>query len=294
MNNKFTHLLIILFGYIVCIYSMLLTWNYLLDASLIFKVLICHIEATIFIYLLSVLFKNSSWYDAFWSVIPVVLTILCWSDISAAGNIQRAFLMHACLLLWAIRLTYNWMRSWEGFSHEDWRYIMMKAKTNNKFQYFIVDFFSIHLIPTLCVYMALLPMIFALAYPGADLNSLDLIASFLAISAVMIQIIADQQMYNFRKNLTSPKTMTSGLWYYSRHPNYFGEILFWFSLFVFALASDISLGWLLIGPIIMYALIAIASVSMMDKRSLERRPDFKDYMNTTPAIFINFLKKDRR
>ena len=80
MNNKFTHLLVILFGYIACIYSMLLTWNYLLDASLIFKVLICHIEATIFIYLLSVLFKNSSWYDAFWSVIPVVLTILCWSD----------------------------------------------------------------------------------------------------------------------------------------------------------------------------------------------------------------------
>jgi steroid 5-alpha reductase family enzyme len=270
---------------------MLLTWNYFLGSSLILKVLICHVEATIFIYLLSVIFNNSSWYDAFWSVIPVVLAMMCWSDISAAGNIQRAYLMHACLLFWAIRLTYNWMRSWDGFSHEDWRYIMMKGKTNNKFQYFIVDFGSIHLIPTLCVYMALLPMIYALAYSGSELNNLDLLAAFLAVLAVIIQIISDQQMYNFRKNLSERKTMKSGLWYYSRHPNYFGEILFWFSLYVFALASNLSFGWLIIGPIIMYALIAIASVSMMDKRSLERRSDFRDYMNSTPAILINIFKK---
>ena len=291
MNNKFTHLFIIFIGYIACIYSMLLTWDYFSELSLVFKVLICHIEATIFIYLLSVIFNNSSWYDAFWSVIPVALTIMCWSDISAAGDIQRAFLMHACLLFWAIRLTYNWMRSWDGFSHEDWRYIMMKGKTNNKLQYFIVDFGSIHLIPTLCVYMALLPMIYALSYPGAELNNLDILATFLAVLAVLIQIISDQQMYNFRKNITEPKTMKSGLWYYSRHPNYFGEILFWFSLFIFALASNLSLAWLLIGSLIMYALIAIASVSMMDKRSLERRSDFKEYMDSTPPIFLNVFKK---
>jgi steroid 5-alpha reductase family enzyme len=167
----------------------------------------------------------------------------------------------------------------------------MKGKTNNKLQYFIVDFGSIHLIPTLCVYMALLPMIYALAYPGNELNNLDILAAFLAIAAVIIQIISDQQMFNFRKNLSAPQTMKSGLWYYSRHPNYFGEILFWFSLFVFALAANFNFAWLLIGTLIMYALIAIASVSMMDKRSLERRSDFKEYMDSTPAIFINIFKK---
>ena len=291
MITKLLHLSVILVGYLACIYSMLFTWSLFPESSLVFKVLICHIEATFFIYFLSVIFKNSSWYDAFWSVIPVVLTIMCWSDISAAGNVQRAILMHACLLFWAIRLTYNWMRSWEGFSHEDWRYIMMKGKTNNKFQYFIVDFGSIHLIPTLCVYMALLPMIYALTYPGNELNNLDILAVFLAIAAVIIQIISDQQMFNFRKNISRPETMKSGLWYYSRHPNYFGEILFWFSLFVFALAANFNLAWLLIGALIMYALIANASVSMMDKRSLERRSDFKEYMDSTPAIFINVFNR---
>ena len=85
--------------------------------------------------------------------------------------------------------------------------------------------------------------------------------------------------------MTESKTMQTGLWFYSRHPNYFGEILFWFSLFVFSIASSISFAWLLIGCIVMYALIAIASVSMMDKRSLNRRTDFKEYMDSTPAIF---------
>ena len=139
--------------------------------------------------------------------------------------------------------------------------------------------------------MALLPMIYALAYPGNELNNLDILAAFLAIAAVIIQMISGQQMFNFRKNLSEPKTMKSGLWYYSRHPNYFGEILFWFSLFVFALAANFNFIWLLIGTLIMYALIAIASVSMMDKRSLERRSDFKEYMDSTPAIFINVFKR---
>ena len=291
MKTKLQHLSVILIGYIGCIYSMLLTWDLISNFSLVYKVLICHIEATIFIYILSVIFKNSSWYDAFWSVIPVVLTLMCWSDIAAAGDLQRAFLMHACLLFWAIRLTYNWMRSWDGFSHEDWRYIMMKGKTENKFQYFLVDFGSIHLIPTICVYMALLPMIFALTYPGDPLNSLDVLASFLAVIAVLIQIISDQQMYNFRKNLTEPKTMQSGLWFYSRHPNYFGELLFWFSLFVFGIASNLAFYWLFIGFLIMYVLVAIASVAMMDNRSLKRRSDFKEYMESTPAFFLNVFKK---
>ena len=90
MRTKLLHLSVILVGYLACIYSMLFTWSLFPEASLIFKVLVCHIEATIFIYFLSVIFKNSSWYDAFWSVIPVVLTIMCWSDISAAGAIRAA------------------------------------------------------------------------------------------------------------------------------------------------------------------------------------------------------------
>ena len=291
MKKKLFDLSIIVIGYIACIYSMVLTWNLFLDFNIFLRLLACHVEATIFIYLLSVAFNNSSWYDAFWSVIPVVLTILCWMDINAEGNGLRAALMFGVMIFWAIRLTYNWARSWEGFSHEDWRYIMMKAKASNKFQYFLTDFGAIHLIPTLSVFLALLPMNYTLYYPGPELFWLDWVAFAIGISAVIIQIISDQQMYNFRKSLTKPQTMQSGLWFYSRHPNYLGEILFWFSFFIFSLSNGFGAFWLIIGTITMYALVAIMSVDMMDNRSLQRRDDFKAYMDSTPPIFFNFFKR---
>ena len=291
MKNKLFDLAIIFVGYIACIYSMVLTWNLLIDSNIFFKLLACHVEATIFIYILSVAFKNSSWYDAFWSVVPVVLTILCWIDIHAEGNVLRAGMMFDVMVFWAIRLTYNWARSWDGFTHEDWRYVMMKGKAKNKFQYFLTDFGAIHLIPTLSVFMALLPMNYTLYYPGPDVFWLDWVAYSIGILAVFIQIISDQQMYNFRRSLTEPQTMQSGLWFYSRHPNYLGEILFWFSFFIFSLSNGLAASWLIIGTITMYILVAITSVAMMDKRSLERRHDFKDYMDTTPAIFFNFFKR---
>jgi len=282
---------IIILGYSLCIYSMFLSWDIFSDQNIFIRLLLVHVEATVLIYLFSVMFKNSSWYDAFWSVIPVVLAYLAWADIDASGNGLRALMMFAALLFWAFRLTYNWLRSWDGFSHEDWRYVMMKSSAKNRFQYCAIDFGAIHLIPTLCVFMALLPMNVALSYEGNDVFWLDWVALSIAIVAVVIQIVSDQQMYLFRKALTKPEIMNTGLWFYSRHPNYFGELLFWFSLYIFVLAASLSFAWLLIGSLIMYALIAIGSVAMMDKRSLERRPNFQHYMDTTPAIFINIFKR---
>jgi len=243
--------------------------------------------------LFSALTKNSSWYDAFWSVIPVVLVILCWMDADSGGNSSRALLMMACLLFWSVRLTFNWMRSWDGFAHEDWRYVMMKAKARNKLHYFAIDFGLIHLIPTICVYLALLPMNYAYFFHSADLSWIDWMAFIISISAVLIQSISDEQMYQFRHSasLNKPQTMQKGLWFYSRHPNYFGEIIFWFSLFIFITGAGLKIVWLIIGSIVMYALIAIGSVAMMDKRSSERRSDYGQYLAATPAIFLNLLKR---
>ena len=135
--------------------------------------------------------------------------------------------------------------------------------------------------------------IIAILSPEEDtLPVLGMVGMALWLFGFTIESISDYQKRVFRKvNNPSEAFIHTGLWARSRHPNYFGEILFWFSLFVFAIASSMSFAWLLIGCIVMYALIAIASVSMMDKRSLNRRADFKDYMESTPAIFINFFKK---
>ena len=98
-------------------------------------------------------------------------------------------------------------------------------------------------------------------------------------------------MRKFRKDESNlGKTMKYGLWKYSRHPNYLGEVSFWFGIYVFALASGLTTIWLLACPIVMLALFVFISCPMMDNRSLKKRSDYKEYMDKTPQLFMWFVK----
>ena len=171
---KFRDLMIVLVGYIICFYLMDLSWSLFQETNIWLRLLIVDFVGTIFIYICSNIFRNSSWYDAYWSVIPPFLILLVWMDMDADPSLSRAFLMFACVLFWAIRLTYNWVRSWDGFSHEDWRYVMMKGRTNSSVQYALVDFLFIHLVPTLCVFLATLPFCFVVYYGSGEINNFDI------------------------------------------------------------------------------------------------------------------------
>ena len=84
--------------------------------------------------------------------------------------------------------------------------------------------------------------------------------------------------------------MKYGLWKYSRHPNYLGEVSFWFGIYIFALASELASLWLLACPSVMLALFVFISCPMMDNRSLKKRPDYKEYMDKTPQLIMWFVK----
>ena len=186
-----------------------------------------------------------------------------------------------------MRLTYNWYLNWTNLDHEDFRYIDLK--NNNKFLAFINDLFGIHLIPTLIVNASLYPIYIALT--SDSLSNLVYVGFILIIVAVTVQYISDDQMRKFRKDDKNfGKTMKYGLWKYSRHPNYFGEVSFWFGIYLFALASDETSILLLACPMLMLALFVFISCPMMDNRSLKKRSDYGEYMKKTPQLFIWFVK----
>ena len=85
--------------------------------------------------------------------------------------------------------------------------------------------------------------------------------------------------------------MTTGLWAYSRHPNYFGEIMFWWGLFIFALAADSCYWWTIAGPLVITILFLFISIPMMDKRSLGRRPGYEEHMERVSALIPWFPKR---
>lgn len=247
--------------------------------------LVWHITATIIIFLFSKIHNNSSIYDPFWHVapIPIVFYIASHSSLS----IFHQSLVLSAFLFWALRLTYNWFLNWTNLDHEDFRYIDLK--NNNKLLAFVSDLFGIHLIPTLIVNASLYPIFIALT--SDNLNNLVYVGFILIILAVVVQYIADSQMRDFRKDQNNlGKTMKYGLWKYSRHPNYLGEVSFWFGLYIFAVASGSTSIWLLACPMVMLALFVFISCPMMDNRSLKKRSDYKEYMDKTPQLIMWFVK----
>ena len=286
LKNKIISQLICILIYLISFYL-----SYILVPESIsniwLKIIIWHIYATIFIYIGSVILKNSSLYDPFWSVAPIPIAL--YLALNFENTLIVKFLVLTPIIFWALRLTRNWIISWEGFEHEDFRYIdlkntsMLRAEFNN--------FFGIHLFPTLIVNLSLYPLVFILTNNSNSSIFLSF-ASLFTFLAVLLETISDEQMREFRKNpLNKGKTMKYKLWKYSRHPNYLGEIGFWFGIYMMGLSSGMAPFWIIICPLTMLALFVFVSCPMMDNRSLMNRPDYKDYMEVTSQLMLLPPKK---
>jgi steroid 5-alpha reductase family enzyme len=149
----------------------------------------------------------------------------------------------------------------------------------------VVDFFAIHLFPTLQVFLGTVPVYLVFAASGRDVGWLDVAACLLGIGAVTLEFVADRQMHRFVKERRPGQVMDRGLWGWSRHPNYLGEISFWVSLALFGVAaSPGDWWWSFAGSVAMLAMFLGASIPMMEERSLERRPNYQDIIDRVPML----------
>ena len=233
--------------------------------------LIADILATLVVFTFSRVYRNSSFYDAYWSVIPPLLLIYWWSQ--GDGDALRTWLIAVLVVVWAVRLTANWVYAFPGLHHEDWRYPMFRDRAG-RFE-FAADLVAIHLIPTLQVFLGMIPVYVAVTTPGSGLVWLTVVAFVVGMAAVTIEGVADVQMHRFVATARPGEVMDRGLWGWSRHPNYFGEFGFWFALALFGLAAAPTAWWLFAGAAAMLAMFLGASIPMMETRSLERRPGYQ-------------------
>ena len=242
-----------------------------------------HLSATLIVFLSGQIFRNSSLYDPFWSVapLPIALYLSIYPE-SGKIDLEKIILINLPIIFWSIRLTSNWARDWKGLSDEDFRYVNLKSKPFG----FLIDLFGIHVYPTLQVNLSLLPIFFSLSLSVNEVNIYLYLASIFTFLAVILETIADEQMRIFRRANSMGKTMREGLWTYSRHPNYLGEILFWWGLYFMTISLEPNLWYLFICPLIMNLMFSLITCQMMDNRSLEKRPDYREYMNSTRQLII--------
>jgi len=113
----------------------------------------------------------------------------------------------------------------------------------------------------------------------------DIAAVVVTGAAIAVEAVADRQLRRFAGDPANRgQILDRGLWRYSRHPNYLGEIGFWWGLWLFGLAAAPSWWWTVLGPIVMVLLFTFVSVPLLDRRSLIRRPSYADHMRRVPAL----------
>lgn len=297
--SKIRSILAILIMYVAAIVGCVFLYPYLnisgdSGQAILLKILLLDVIATVFIFILSCIFKNASIYDPYWSVAPIVMSI---SFLYLSNNINTwSILLVVLICVWGIRLTLNWAMRFNNLRQQDWRYSHFKEKYP-KF-YFALNLFGIHLMPTIVVAVAMLPafnFIGDVTKAGYEPSFMTIIGYLVIVLAIFIETVADLQMTMFKRIPSNHGlVMTHGLWKNSRHPNYFGEILFWFGIFLVHFSVRNANPALVFCPLVVFVLFQFVSIPMMDKRQLNSKPAFKEYMeNTNPLLPIFPPKKDK-
>lgn len=280
--GKTASLLWILLAYLCCV-AFAGIYLYFSEGNMLANSFIADTIATLVIFAFSRAFKNSSFYDAYWSVIPPLFLLYWWFTREADTQTLRYVLVSIVVWYWACRLTFNWAKHWEGLGHEDWRYPIVKQKFP-KLEIFS-DFFGLHFFPTIQVFLGMLPMYAAVALSTKAVGWLDYVACAVGVAAVTIQLLADRQLHQFIATRKPGQIIETGLWGWSRHPNYFGEISFWLSLALFGLSAyPEGWWWQILGFTSMLIMFLTASIPLMETRSLERRPQYQDIINRVSML----------
>lgn len=261
--------------------ALVVVWALPLDHPLL-QLGVGTVVATVVVFAVSVASNNSSIYDPYWSVQPIALAgvYLWWSGSAIA---PRGIVVTVLVFIYAIRLTGNFYRGWAGLPQEDFRYRHFRARFGKG--YWPVSLFGIHLFPTAMVWLGCLPL-YALTRPGAAaLGWLDAVAGIVYLGAVGLAFIADEQLRIFRDDPANRGlNMQRGLWGVSRHPNYLGEIVSWWGLWLFALAAGSSWWWTGAGAVAITFMFVFISVPMMESRMLATRQGYGEYRAGTSML----------
>lgn len=277
INNKLLSVLLIVFIYVIALVGGIFVYKYFVDLDFWLKLLIADIASTIIVFIFSILLKNASVYDPYWSVQPFVIVLAVM--INYPINLP-IILMFSVITLWAFRLTINWLYTFYNLNYEDWRYKLLKDKT--KYFYPIINFIGIHMVPTLVVYLCTLPACY-LIINNSSFNVFTILGFIISMLAILLEFFADMQMHRYKKNKKLNKVdsifIRDGLWKYSRHPNYLGEILMWYGI-AFISLSSINDYLFFIGAICNTLLFICVSIPMAENKQ-SKKEGFSEYKNAT-------------
>ncbi|MCA9619814.1 MAG: DUF1295 domain-containing protein [Myxococcales bacterium] len=261
-----------------------------LEQPIVFVNLLFFLNVTLGFWLINLVQRSTWLIDPYWTILPLMIGHLYLAHPRAIEAGPRAYLAMGLLWLWSLRLTYNYFRRerWQLGAREDWRFAKKRQESPH---FWWVSFFYAFLSQQPMLVGLTLPL-WAIAFHPAPFGLLDGICGALALTGIVIAHLADTQLHAYMQENEArvargePKErlLDHGLWRYSRHPNYFGEQLFWWSLAGYG--AIVGQAWVVVGTALNSTVLAVVTV-MVEKRMLavpERREIYEAYRRRTSVL----------
>ncbi|MBP1675275.1 MAG: hypothetical protein H6Q24_1413 [Bacteroidetes bacterium] len=240
------------------------------------------------LWIISVIIKNVSIVDLFWGFGFVLTNVFYF--ISTDGLGLRKVILLILVSIWGFRLTgyLSWRNIGKG---EDYRYKQFRRKYGEN-RYWWISFFQTFLLQGILMWLISAPLLGA-QYHGQEKSPgiLDYAGIALWITGFIFETFGDYQLARFKADPSNKgKVLSSGLWRYTRHPNYFGDSAVWWGYGFLCLGAGSI--WPVLGSILMTALIIkVSGVALLEKNLVDKKPEYREYIEKTSAFIPWFPKK---
>ena len=236
------------------------------------------------LWLRSLVARRVTVIDPFWGLGFPIVGFALLSRVDEVG--PRTYLVLAMFTLWALRYaSHIWFRSW-GHDEASLYYPYKEQRERHGGNFWWISWFTIFVPQALGHVVIGLPMLVVLFSPGPELGWLDALGVVIWLTGASIETIADLQLRRFKGDpANAGKVLDTGLWRYSRHPNYFGDALGFWGLALVGLGSPVGL-WGLLGPGLLTVLLTrVSGVTMVESRAkVARKPEYAAYIARTSAF----------
>ncbi len=238
-----------------------------------------------FWFIFSLVKKRNDVADVAWGL---GFVILAWTSFLLADDFSvRGALVGILVSIWGLRLAWHIHTRNKGKT-EDYRYLAWRKEWGKYF--YVRSYFQVYLLQGVFLFLIALPILFINKNTGATFGPLDLFGVAVWLFGFYFEFVGDMQLMRFVKDPANKgKLMQSGLWAYTRHPNYFGEVTQWWGIWIIALS--VPFGWVgIVGPIVItFLILKVSGIPMLEKK-MEEHPDFKEYKRKT-SVFIPLPRK---
>ena len=237
------------------------------------------------LWLISLKIKDASIIDIYWGFGFVIMS---WTGLiinlffNETTITTSQWLINIMVTIWGLRLSIHLAIRNLG-KGEDLRYVKMRERASSDWRF--LSYVRVFMFQGFLQMLLMTPIVLVHYYPGQfGMSFLDYFGLLVWAIGFGIEAITDMQLTKFRSNATnSNKILKTGLWRYSRHPNYFGDALQWFAFFIISLNSGYI--WGVIGPILMVFIFLKLTIGILEKSQTRKRPGYEEYTKSTNVFF---------